>query len=90
MPYMTPMRGHQAPRCQLHKLTTLAMIAGAGLLSVSSRILGIERDSGRVPNVVLIVTDDQGYGDLGVHGNPVINTPNLDRFAHESVEVESF
>ncbi len=55
-----------------------------------SRIVGLERDSGRVPNVVLIVTDDQGYGDLGVHGNPVINTPNLDRFAGQSVEVESF
>ncbi|NQT16875.1 MAG: arylsulfatase [Planctomycetes bacterium] len=45
---------------------------------------------GRSPNVVLIMTDDQGYGDLGVTGNPVIRTPNLDRFAGESVEVESF
>lgn len=45
---------------------------------------------GRSPNVVLIMTDDQGYGDLGVTGNPVIKTPNLDRFAGESVEVESF
>jgi len=42
------------------------------------------------PNVILIMTDDQGYGDLGVHGNPLIKTPNLDRFAGESVEVESF
>jgi arylsulfatase A-like enzyme len=42
------------------------------------------------PNVILIMTDDQGYGDLGVHGNPVIKTPNLDRFARESVESESF
>ena len=42
------------------------------------------------PNVVLIMTDDQGYGDLGVHGNPVIKTPHLDRFAGQSVEVESF
>lgn len=42
------------------------------------------------PNVILIMTDDQGYGDLGVHGNPVINTPHLDKFAGESVEVNHF
>ena len=42
------------------------------------------------PNVLLIMTDDQGYGDLGVHGNPVIRTPRLDRLAHESARFESF
>jgi arylsulfatase A-like enzyme len=42
------------------------------------------------PNVVLIMTDDQGYGDLGVHGNPLIKTPNLDGFAAQSVEMENF
>ncbi|HUT94349.1 MAG TPA: arylsulfatase [Thermoguttaceae bacterium] len=44
----------------------------------------------RQPNVILIMTDDQGYGDLGVNGNPVIRTPHLDRFAGESVEVDPF
>lgn len=42
------------------------------------------------PNVLLIITDDQGYGDLGVHGNPKIRTPNLDRLARESVQFRSF
>ncbi|HEU5116428.1 MAG TPA: arylsulfatase [Isosphaeraceae bacterium] len=42
------------------------------------------------PNVVLIMSDDQGYGDLGVHGNPVIRTPNIDKFAAESVEFRRF
>ncbi len=37
------------------------------------------------PNVVLILTDDQGYGDLSCHGNPVLKTPNLDRLHGESV-----
>jgi arylsulfatase A-like enzyme len=36
------------------------------------------------------MTDDQGYGDLGCHGNPVIRTPNLDRLAKESVRLKSF
>ena len=42
------------------------------------------------PNVLLIMTDDQGYGDLGVNGNPIIKTPHLDRLAGESVEVTQF
>lgn len=36
------------------------------------------------PNVVLIITDDQGYGDLGHTGNPVIKTPHIDALAAES------
>src|SRR5262245_21193033 len=42
------------------------------------------------PNVLLIMTDDQGYGDLGYHGNPRIKTPNLDRFARESARLKTF
>ena len=42
------------------------------------------------PNVVVIMTDDQGYGDLGVHGNPKIKTPHLDEFARQSVRLKNF
>ncbi|WP_297086588.1 arylsulfatase [uncultured Draconibacterium sp.] len=42
------------------------------------------------PNVVLIVTDDQGYGDLSCHGNPVIKTPHLDKLHEESVRFTNF
>src|SRR6188472_2152185 len=42
------------------------------------------------PNVLLVMTDDQGFGDLGVHGNPVIRTPKLDAFARESVWLRNF
>jgi arylsulfatase len=44
----------------------------------------------RPPNVILILTDDQGYGDLACHGNPVIRTPNLDRVHAESVRFTDF
>jgi len=42
------------------------------------------------PNVILIITDDQGYGDLGFHGNEIIETPTLDQFFSESVRVTDF
>ncbi len=42
------------------------------------------------PNVVLIMTDDQGYGDLACHGNPILKTPNLDRLHRESVRFTDF
>ena len=42
------------------------------------------------PNVLVIMSDDQGYGDLGAHGNPKIKTPNLDAFAKESVRLKNF
>ncbi len=54
---------------------------------------GVEAARGqesRRPNVILIMSDDQGYGDLGSHGNPVIRTPNLDRFAKQGVEIRTF
>lgn len=44
----------------------------------------------RRPNVVIILTDDQGYGDFGVHGNPKISTPNIDRLAREGVQWQNF
>jgi arylsulfatase A-like enzyme len=42
------------------------------------------------PNVILIITDDQGYGDLGFTGNPHIKTPVIDRFASESIRFNEF
>jgi arylsulfatase A-like enzyme len=42
------------------------------------------------PNVVVILTDDQGHGDLGVHGNPAVRTPTLDRLARQSVSLTAF
>ncbi len=42
------------------------------------------------PNVIVVLTDDQGYGDLGVHGNPIVKTPQLDRLHGESVRLTDF
>jgi arylsulfatase A-like enzyme len=44
----------------------------------------------RRPNVVFVITDDQGYGDLSVHGNDKLRTPNMDRVAREGVQFTQF
>ena len=44
----------------------------------------------RQPNVILIMTDDQGYGDLSCTGNPWLPTPHLDRFHDQSVRFTHF
>lgn len=42
------------------------------------------------PNVILLMTDDQGYGDLSCHGNPILKTPNLDQLFSESVRLRDY
>jgi arylsulfatase len=46
--------------------------------------------AGKRPNIVFIITDDQGYGDISAHGNPVLKTPNLDRLHAEGVRFTDF
>ena len=42
------------------------------------------------PNVILIMTDDQGYGDLSATGNTIVQTPNMDRLAQEGAWFKQF
>ena len=44
----------------------------------------------RPPNVVFILCDDLGYGDLGCYGHPAIKTPNLDRLARQGMRLTQF
>ncbi len=50
-----------------------------GLLIIFS--LPCLAQNNRQPNIILILTDDQGYGDLGYTGNPHVKTPVIDKFA---------
>jgi arylsulfatase len=61
---------------------TLSFLA---LLSIASAEL-----AGSKPNILFILTDDQGYGDLSAHGNPILKTPNLDKLRGESVRFTDF
>jgi arylsulfatase A-like enzyme len=67
-----------------HLLAVLVVFATAASLRAE------ESGTRRRPNIVLIMADDMGHGDLGFHGNPVIRTPNLDRFARQSVRLKYF
>lgn len=42
------------------------------------------------PNIIVVITDDQGYGDLSCHGNPYVKTPHLDRLAKQSTRMTDF
>jgi arylsulfatase A-like enzyme len=65
------------------------LTAGAALLLIVIGAFG-QPSSPEKPNVVLIMTDDAGYGDLGSYGAPDIRTPNIDSLAREGVKLTDF
>ena len=63
----------------VHRLVACAFLA------LTLPALAVER-----PNVILIMTDDQGYGDIAALGNPVIETPNMDKLHSESIRLTDY
>ncbi len=59
-----------------------------GLLGLG--ILGCAATAADKPNVIIVLTDDQGYGDMGCHGNDMIKTPNIDSFYTDSVRLTNY
>ncbi len=57
----------------------------AALAAAQANALAAQR-----PNVIIILSDDQGYGDFSCHGNPVLKTPALDKLHDESVRFANF
>lgn len=65
------------------------IFAQTDIVANSSSALSKEKKKTR-PNVILILTDDQGYGDFSVHGNPVLKTPVLDKLHDQSIRFTDF
>ena len=75
-------------------LRILSMMLGLGCL-LGFRVLGSEptgagRLRGSRPNIVLIMSDDQGYGEMSCHGNPILRTPHLDRLHSQSLRFTQY
>ena len=76
-------------------LRTIRRILLAGVMlavltrSVPAALAEVSASAER-PNVILVITDDQGYGDVAVHGNTMIQTPNLDKLHERSIRLTNF
>lgn len=71
------------------KLRTLFFRVVLGALLAATAVPASAAAS-KAPNIILILTDDQGYGDISAHGNPILRTPHLDRLRSESVRFADF
>ena len=66
-------------------------VSARGLMLLGSLIVACTAHvAAAKPNVVLVITDDQGYGDLSCHGNPILKTPNIDALYRESVRLVDY
>jgi arylsulfatase A len=70
-------------RGNMRRSSTLVAILLAALSAASGQ-------APRPPNIIIIMADDLGYGDLGCYGHPSIRTPNLDRMAAEGIRFTDF
>ena len=81
--------GYGLPGRLLHRIAALLLTIAAVLL-VGLENTGSCAEKRSAPNIVFILTDDQGYGDLSCNGNPVLKTPNIDRLHAEGVRLNDF
>lgn len=75
-------------RMSLDKLAGLCLLGV--LVGIAPRSWGAERQQSRLPNVVLVFSDDLGYTDLGCYGATGYSTPNLDQLAREGIRFTDF
>jgi len=77
-------------RREFLRLSSRTALAGAAAAAAPQLLLGAAAARRRKPNFVVILTDDQGYGDLSCYGSTRVKTPNLDRMAAEGMKFTDF
>ena len=71
--------------------TLIGLLAGSILAdSVLADSVLADDEAARQPNIIVILADDLGYGDLGAYGSQLIETPNLDSMAEQGVRLTDF
>ena len=80
----------EATACRHPASHAIALVAACALACGSGNEAPAPGGGTERPNIVLVMTDDQGYGDFGFTGNPVLQTPHLDALAAQSAQVERF
>jgi arylsulfatase A-like enzyme len=64
--------------------------AGAAVLAATGRLSGNERKASGRPNILMILVDDLGYGDLSSYGATDLKTPNIDRLVAAGMRLDNF
>ena len=88
MRYTTTSRRHFIKTLGL-SIAALPVLKSRYLFAEDEEAKTTQRNATR-PNIIIILTDDQGYGDLSCHGNPVLKTPNLDKLYAQSTRFTDF
>jgi len=78
----------------MYKKTIISTLSLVFYLCSTTPIFSIEQELNKKkdkrPNIIIILTDDQGYGDISAHGSPDVHTPHMDRLKSQSVSLEDF
>lgn len=77
-------------RLNLRRLAAAALVAGATLATMAAGSAAQAPAGGKRPNIIYIMADDLGYGDVGCYGQQRIKTPNIDRLAKEGRRFTQF
>ena len=72
------------------KYFRVLLIPALCVLLAANSLAGTADLKNQRPNIILVMTDDQGYGDVAAHGHPYLKTPNLDKLHKQSTRFTDF